>query len=82
MPTPSRHSNNYNKSFAEKQWQDLLLLLLVCGSNSGLYVGKLVVAYRWLAVNSTEAWPTVYVLVSSTHKNTRRDITCTVLKVM
>ena len=31
----------------------------VDSSNPGPYVRKLVVAYRWLAVYSTEPWPTV-----------------------
>ena len=52
----------------------------VCGSNPAPYVGKLVVAYQWSAVYSTEPWHQLYVLVSSAHKTTRRDMTCTVLK--
>ena len=52
----------------------------VGGSNPGPYVGKLVVAYRWSAVYSTEPWHQLYVLVSSARKTTHRDTTCTVLK--
>ena len=43
-------------------------------------VGKLVVAYRWSAVYSTEPPNELYVLVSSALPTTRRDMTCTVLK--
>ena len=55
----------------------------VGGSNPDLMWGKLVVAYQWSTVYSTEPSPTVFtVYVSSPHKTTRRDMTCTVLKVM
>ena len=37
-------------------------------------VGKLVVAYRWSALDQPD------VLVSSAHKTTRRVMTCTALK--
>ena len=68
----------------------------VCGSNPRPYVGKLEVAYQWLAVYSTKSWKLgtngwqfrvqnldqLHVLVSSAHKTTCRDMTYTVLKVM
>ena len=44
-------------------------------------VGKLVVACRWSAVYSTEP-DKLYVLVSSAPPTARRDMICTVLKVM
>ena len=49
----------------------------VGGLNPRPYVGKLVVAYRWLAVvqNRDE----LYLLVSSAHKTTCHDMTCTVI---
>ena len=51
----------------------------VGGSKPGPYVGKLVVAYRWSTVYSTEP-DQLYVLVSSAHKTTHCDMICTVLK--
>ena len=48
----------------------------VGGSNPGPYVKKLVAAYRWSAVDLDP----MYVLVSSAHKTTYPDMTCTVLK--
>ena len=50
----------------------------VSGSNSEPYVGKLVVAYnRQFTVQNLDQ---LYVLVSSVHKTTLPDMTCTVLK--
>ena len=51
------------------------------GSNHEPYVGRMVVSYRWSAVYSEEPRLT-YVLTSSAHKTTHRDMTYTVLKVM
>ena len=52
----------------------------VGGSN--LLCGKVGIAYRWLAVSSIQNLDQLYVLVSSAHKTTPRDMTCTALKVM
>ena len=51
----------------------------VRGSNHGPYVGKLVVSYQTLQVQKLDQ---LYVLVSSVHNTTYRDMTYTVLKVM
>ena len=51
----------------------------VCGSNPGPYVGKLVVAYRWSAVQNLDQ---LYVLVSSAYRITHHDMSCIVLKVV
>ena len=52
----------------------------VGGSNPGLYMGKLIVSYRWSAVYRQNL-DQLDVLISSAHKTTHRDMTCTVLKV-
>ena len=50
----------------------------VSGSNPGLYVGKMVVSYR-LSVQNLEQ---LYVLVSSAHKTTLRDMNYIEVKAM
>ena len=49
----------------------------VGGSNPRYYVGKLLTDGRQFTVQNFDQ---LYVLVSSAHKTTRCDITCTVLK--
>ena len=44
-----------------------------------LYERKLVVSYLWLTVHNLDQ---LYVLVSSAHKTSNRDMTDTVLKVI
>ena len=56
----------------------LSLISEVLSSNPGPYLGKLIVAYQWLAVYSTLGQ--LYVMVSIAHKTTHRDMNCTLLK--
>ena len=51
----------------------------VGGSNPEPYVGKMVVSYRWLQF-TVQNLDQLYLLVSSAHKTTHRDMTYTMLK--
>ena len=54
----------------------------VSSSNPGPYVGKLVVALTGGLQFTVQNLDQLYVLVSSAHKTTCHDMTCTVLKAM
>ena len=65
-PLPLRHSPHTSK---------------VSGSNHGYYVGKLVVMLTDGRQFTVQKLDQLYVLVSSDHKTTGHDMTCTVLNL-